>query len=112
MENNSNKIDDKQNSEVTGENISPLNADVTESESTMEVSTHSMDTEKSSYKESDAVTSESHDSNISLQYLTDKVRNKEVLFDLQINDIMICLKYCNKSLNFRTCTNGYMPISM
>ena len=65
MENNSNKIDEKQNSEVTGENISPLKPDVTQSESTMEFSTHSMDTEKSSYKESDAVTSESRDSNIS-----------------------------------------------
>ena len=72
MKNNAKKIDDKQNWEVTGKNVSPLNADVTESESTMEVSTYSMDTEKLSYKESDAVTSESHDSNISLQYLMDE----------------------------------------
>ena len=72
LENNSNKIDEKQNSEVTGENISPLKPDVTQSKSTMEFSTHSMDTEKSSYKESDAVTFESRDSNISLQYLMDE----------------------------------------
>ena len=75
LENNSNTFDEKQKSEVTGENISRLKPDVTQSESTMEFSTHSMDTEKSSYKESDAVTSESRDSNISLQYLTDEGKN-------------------------------------
>ena len=31
-----------------------------------------MSTDKSSYKESDGVTSESHETNISLQYLTDE----------------------------------------
>ena len=77
LENNGNRNHDKENSEVTGENVLPMNADVTETESTMEVSTHSMGTDKSSYKESDAGTSESHKSNIdlSLQYLTDEGKN-------------------------------------
>ena len=77
LENNGNRNHDKENSEVTGENVLPMNADVTETESTMEVSTHSMGTDKSSYKESDAGTSESHESNIdlSLQYLTDEGKN-------------------------------------
>ena len=97
MENNPNKIDDKENSEVTGKNVSPLNTDVTESESTMEVSTNSMDTEKSSYKESDAVTSESHDSNISLQYLTDEGKNNKsyelehTIIRLKINPYFVAL---------------------
>ena len=74
-ENNENKIHDKENSEVTGENVSAMNADVTETGSMMDVSTPSMDTEKLSYKESDGVTSESWDTNISLQYLTDEGKN-------------------------------------
>ena len=75
MENTENTINDKENLEVTGKNVLPMNADVTETESTMEVSTHSMGTDKSSYKESDAGTSESRESNISLQYLADEGKN-------------------------------------
>ena len=59
-------------SQVTGEMMLPINPDVTENQSTMEVSTHSMGTDKSSYKESDCGTSESRETNISLQYLTDE----------------------------------------
>ena len=66
---------EKENSEVTGENNLPMKPDVTESQSTMEVSTQSMSTDKSSYKESDGATSESHETNISLQYLTDEGKN-------------------------------------
>ena len=66
---------EKENSEVTGENNLPMKPDVTESQSTMEVSTQSTSTDKSSYKESDGATSESRETNISLQYLTDEGKN-------------------------------------
>ena len=66
---------EKENSEVTGENNLPMKPDVTESQSTMEVSTQSMSTDKLSYKESDGATSESRETNISLQYLTDEGKN-------------------------------------
>ena len=66
---------EKENSEVTGENNLLMKPDVTESQSTMEVSTNSMSTDKSSYKESDGATSESRETNIFLQYLTDEGRN-------------------------------------
>ena len=48
---------------------------MTENQSTMEVSTHSMGTDKSSYKESDGATLESHETSMSLQYLTDEGTN-------------------------------------
>ena len=70
-----NKIVSKENIEVTGRHISPINPDVTESQLTMEVSAHSMNTEKSSYKESDGATLESCETNMSLQYLTDEGTN-------------------------------------
>ena len=66
---------EKENSEVTGKNNLPIKPDVTESQSTMEVSTQCMSTDKSSYKESDGAASESHETNISLQYLTDEGKN-------------------------------------
>ena len=71
-ESHENRSAAKENSEVTGENNLPINPDVTESQSTMEVSTHSMSTDKYSYKESDGATSESRETNMSLQYLTDE----------------------------------------
>ena len=61
-----------ENIEWTGENISLINPNVTQTQSTMEMSANSMSTDKSSYKESDCVTSESCETNISLQYLTDE----------------------------------------
>ena len=74
-ESHENKSGSKENSEVTGENNLPINPDVTESQSTMEVSTHSMGTDKSSYKENDGTTSESSETNMSLQYLIDEGTN-------------------------------------
>ena len=71
-ESNENGSVEKENSEVIGENNLLMNPDVTESQNTMEVSTHSMGTDKSSYKESDDATSESCETNMSLQYLTDE----------------------------------------
>ena len=71
-ESDQNRNDSKEMSQVTGEMMLPINPDVTENQSTMEVSTHSMGTDKSSYKESDCGTSESRETNISLQYLTDE----------------------------------------
>ena len=71
-ESHENRSAAKENSEVTGENNLPINPDVTESQSTMEVSTHSMSTDKYSYKESDGAISESRETNMSLQYLTDE----------------------------------------
>ena len=61
-----------ENLEWTGEDMSPINPDVTQTQSTREVSANSMSTDKSSYKESDGATSESCETNISLQYLTDE----------------------------------------
>ena len=61
-----------ENLEWTGEDISLINPDVTQTQSTREVSANSMSTDKSSYKESDGATSESCETNISLQYLTDE----------------------------------------
>ena len=55
----------------------PINPDVTDNQSTMEMSTHSVGTDKSSYKESDGATSESHETNMSLQYLTDEGTNNK-----------------------------------
>ena len=66
---------EKENSKVIGENNLPMQPDVTESLSTMEVSTQCKSTDKSSYKESDGATSESRETNISLQYLTDEGKN-------------------------------------
>ena len=66
---------EKENSEVIAENNLPMQPDVTESLSTMEVSTQCTSTDKSSYKESDGATSESRETNISLQYLTDEGKN-------------------------------------
>ena len=63
--------------EVTVEKNLPMNPHVTDSQSTMEMSTHSMGTDKSSYKESDGATSESHETNMSLQYLTDEGTNNK-----------------------------------
>ena len=60
---------------MTGENNLPMKPDVTDSLSTIEVSTQSTSTDKSSYKESDGATLESHETNISLQYLTDEGKN-------------------------------------
>ena len=66
---------EKENSEVIGENNLPMQPDVTESLSAMEVSTQCTSTDKSSYKESDGATSESCETNMSLQYLTDEGKN-------------------------------------
>ena len=52
-ESDQNRNDSKEMSQVTGEMMLPINPDVTENQSTMEVSTHSMGTDKSSYKECD-----------------------------------------------------------
>ena len=71
-ESDQNRNDSKEMSQVTGEMMLPINPDVAENQSTMEVSTHSMGTDKSSYKESDCGTLESRETNISLQYLTDE----------------------------------------
>ena len=74
-ESNENRITEKEECKVTVENNLPMKPDVTESQLTMEASTHSTSTDKSSYKESDGVTSESRETNMSLQYLTDEGRN-------------------------------------
>ena len=63
--------------EVTVEKKLPMNPHVTDNQSTMEMSTHSMGTDKSSYKESDGATSESRETNMSLQYLTDEGTNNK-----------------------------------
>ena len=55
----------------------PINPHVTDNQSTMEMSTHSMGTDKSSYKESDGATLESRETNMSLQYLTDEGTNNK-----------------------------------
>ena len=78
FQSNQNTNAEKEKSEVTGENDLPINPDVTETQLTMEVSTHSMGTDKSSYKETDGGTSESCETNISLQYLTDEGTNNTI----------------------------------
>ena len=71
-ESNGNGSTEQEYCEVTVEKKLPINPDVTDNQSTMEMSTHSMGTDKSSYKESDGATSESRETNMSLQYLTDE----------------------------------------
>ena len=67
----------KEYREVTVEKNLPMNRDVTENQLTMEMSTHSTGTDKSSYKESDGAISESRETNMSLQYLTDEGKNNK-----------------------------------
>ena len=55
----------------------PINPDVTDNQLTMEMSTHSVGTDKSSYKESDGATLESRETNMSLQDLTDEGTNNK-----------------------------------
>ena len=74
---NGNGSAEKEYREVTVEKNLPINPDVTENQSTMEMSTHSTGTDKSSYKESDGATSESRETNMSLQYLTDEGKNNK-----------------------------------
>ena len=74
-ESNGNGSTKKEYHEVTVEKNLPINPDVRDNQSTMEMSTHSTGTDKSSYKESDGATSESHETNMSLQYLTDEHKN-------------------------------------
>ena len=87
-ESNENGSAEKENSEVTGENNLLMKPDVTESQLTMEVSTYSMSTDKSSYKESDGATSESCETNMSVQYLTDEGRNN-ILYTIYISLIRV-----------------------
>ena len=72
VESDQSRRDAKEDNRVPVATISPINPDVTETQSTMEVSAHYMGTDNSSYKESDGVTSESRETNLSLQYLTDE----------------------------------------
>ena len=76
-ESNGNGCVEKEYCEVTVEKNLMMNPDVTDNQSTMEMSTHSMGTDKSSYKESDGSTSESHKTNMFLQYLTDEGKNNK-----------------------------------
>ena len=76
-ESNGNGSAEKEDGEVTVEKNLPMNPDVTDNQLTMEMSTHSMGTDKSSYKESDGATSESRETNMSLQYLTDEGKNNK-----------------------------------
>ena len=76
-ESNGNGSAEKENREVTVEKNLPMNPDVTDNQSTMEMSTYSTGTDKSSCKESDGATSESCETNMSLQYLTDEGTNNK-----------------------------------
>ena len=76
-ESNGNGSAEQEYYEVTVEKNLLINPDVTDNQLTMEMSTHSMGTDKSSYKESDGATSESRETNMSLQYLTDEGTNNK-----------------------------------
>ena len=77
----------------------PINPHVTDNQSTMEMSTHSMGTDKSSYKESDGATSESRETNMSLQHLTAEGTNNKFY-----TIVLFIKKHDTKSV-FSGCSN-------